>query len=259
MFFDSDRDGNWDPGLEPRQPTSTFADGTMHISLPLFSVPVVPGGDYPVRADFPEGGPIEASATFTVIPSGPHLWLNHGPVGTFTAVFGDGFAAGENLGRVFFDSNKNGAPDVGEPITNDVTTSLDGSFSALLTVPSVAPGDYPVRVDFPSGGSIEQSFTFTVTQPLILVNPSAGPAGTQAWITGSGFIPLSNGSVYFDLNDTGHWDAGEPGQDVTTDTIGNFTAGPVTVPDFPPGYYSVRTNIPGDGGPIPVNASFLLW
>ncbi len=180
-----------------------------------------------------------------------------GPVGTLFEIGGSGYPAGKDLGRAFFDRDRDGVLDAGEP-SAILRTSLAGDITdAELTIPSVAPGDYPVQIDMPSGGAIEESRTFTVTQPYITINPPGGRAGTQVRISGFGFIPHSSGTVFLDFGN-GRWDPpGEPGQNVTTDWDGNFTTGLLTIPVFlQPAAYPFLTDIPGDGGPIPVYGLF---
>lgn len=188
-----------------------------------------------------------------------------GPVGTIMKLGAQGYPAEEEIGRAFFDSDRDGVLDAGEPSVI-LRTSLAGDITfAKLTVPSVAPGSYPVQFDVPSGGAIEESRTFTVTQPFIVLGPWAGPLWTPIAVTGVGFIPNSSGSVYLDLDSNGRWDSSETKQTVTTNGDGVFTASltPPYSTMFPPGYkgyynFVVRTNVPGDGGPNAVFAVFQM-
>ena len=61
--FAANTSGNVTSGLGSLFLT-TKADGTFFLNLTVSEG--LPGGDYPIQADLPEGGPIEASATFTI-------------------------------------------------------------------------------------------------------------------------------------------------------------------------------------------------
>ena len=64
VFFDRDGDGVWDSTERYKTPTTT-ATGTFEISLDVFGS-ALDHKTYQIMADIPEGGPIEASATFTI-------------------------------------------------------------------------------------------------------------------------------------------------------------------------------------------------
>jgi hypothetical protein len=66
VFFDSNRDGDYDAG-EPEFGDWTTIDGYLP-SLDFYIPAGVPAGDYQIRCDCPIGGPIEAWGTFTVLP-----------------------------------------------------------------------------------------------------------------------------------------------------------------------------------------------
>ncbi len=102
-------------------------------------------------------------STPTTSSTGPNLTLNStsGAAGTTITIIGSGFAA-NTYGGVFFDINRNGTYDSGEPIQY-LTTSSVGTFSTALIVPQVPPTAYPVTADFPVGPPSEASATFTVT------------------------------------------------------------------------------------------------
>ncbi len=104
-----------------------------------------------------------SNAPTTTPGTGPSITLSStsGAAGTTITVTGSGFAA-NTYGGVFFDINRNGTHDSGEP-TQYLTTSSGGTFSTTLIVPSVPPTAYPVTADFPIGPPAEASATFTVT------------------------------------------------------------------------------------------------
>jgi hypothetical protein len=158
LFFDIDGDGIRDPG-EPGQSMMAGTDGTFSgITLP---VPDVAGGTYPVEADIPAGGSVEAEATFTMTT---HMWLglSEGPAGLGgILIAGSGFLANTS-GIAFIDLNHNGRHDPLEP-SESLTTESNGSIWTFLTVPpKTTPGQYDFMVDCPIGLPIEESATFTV-------------------------------------------------------------------------------------------------
>jgi len=100
---------------------------------------------------------------FHSAPFAPALVLSpaSGPAGSGISVNGNNFTAGSS-GVVFFDTNRNGALDSGEPNQN-VTVSASGTFTATLIVPSAVAGVYPVMAAFPAGSSPMASINFAVT------------------------------------------------------------------------------------------------
>ncbi len=220
---------------------ATKADGTFFLNLTVSEG--MPGGDYPIQADFPSGGSIEASGTFTVTGA---ITLSHtsGPVGTIITTSGSGFAAGAS-GTLFFDSDGDGICDPAEPSLS-FTVGPAGTFKwASLTAPSVAAGEYSIRADFPAGGSAEATAAFSVTTPSVTLNPASGPTGTTIAITGSGFAPNTSGEVTISGG----------GMDwVTTSATGTFSAS-LTAPTVSAGNYSVDARIPFPG---PVQATELF-
>jgi len=151
------------------------------------TVPSVPPGDYPIRGDIPSGGSIEASATFTVTGS-IAVSPTSGPVGTTITITGSGFAAHAKGYVTLAGASK------------AVLTSATGTFATTLTAPSVSGGDYSVRGDIPSGGSIEASATFTVTTSgttaSITLSPASGKVGRILTVTGSGFAAMAIARIF---------------------------------------------------------------
>jgi hypothetical protein len=169
-------------------------------------------------------------------------------------VSGSGFAASAS-GVVWFDTNGNGAVDAGEPQVS-VTASASGTFTATLTIPSVAAGTYNIRADVPSGGSVEASATFTVVSPSITVSPTTVSSGQLITITGTGFAPAASGFVWFDIDGDGVMDPGEPQVAVSVDAGGTFTT-ILTTPDVPAGTYNIRADIP-PGSPLEDSAPIVV-
>jgi hypothetical protein len=246
VFFDTDRDSTYDSG----EPVSSYMMRSSGTIRDILVVPEVQAGDYPILLDCPIGGPIEASATFTVtpLPPNPRITVSRtsGPVDLTITIDGYDFA-GIVMGRVFFDSDRDGTLDASEP-SEWVPTHTDGTFSTTLTVPSVALGDYPVQVDIPTGGSIQKSFTFTVTSSTayITLSPTSGRYREIITITGSGFAASTSGKVIF---------AGDS-KSVTTSSDGTFST-TMSVPQVGTGSYAVQADIPS-GGSVEASASFTV-
>ena len=142
-------------------------------------------GSYTVVADAPIGAPHEAAATFTVTTPRLTVIPSSGSPGSVIPIRGSGFA-GNAHGLIFFDVNRNGVFDEGEP-TQSFTTDSYGAFSTTLTVPSVAAASYPIQADIPNGGVIEASMNFTVLAPRITLSASSGSPGSVITINGSTF------------------------------------------------------------------------
>ena len=243
VWFDLDRDGVRD-SAEPSFKVTTNEAGEFSVSL---SVPKVTSGSYPIRVDLPEGGFVEGGETFLVIPV---LSLNPagGPPGTLVTITSEGFKEGE--GWIWFDKNKNGRREESE--SSMAITSVYGKIAGSLTVPNVAPGVYPIRVDLPEGGSVEASANFTVKGPVLTLSPRRGIPGMKISISGSRFPVNKAGLVWFDTNYNLVCDPGEPAKEVTTNKYGGFVTA-LTIPnvypgDYPvsiePGNYPIRADIP---------------
>jgi|GEM_PF-6348566 len=248
VFFDNNKNGQYDSG-EPSQSVTVNGSGGFSATL---TVPSVSAGEYRILTDCPSGSPVEASATFWVTNQAITLSRTSGPVGTTITIAGSGFVGG-NSGRVFFDSSKNGQYDSGEP-SQSVTVNGSGGFSATLTVPSVPAGDYPVLVDCPSGSPIEASAPFTVCTPGMTLSPTAGTPGTTVTINGTCFLASTAGRVFFDNNNNGQFDSGEPSQSVTTTASGTFST-TLTVPSVAGGTHQIYADIP-EGSPVEASALF---
>ena len=191
---------------------------------------------------------------------GQTLTLNptSGVPGTVITITGSGFAI-NTAGRVWFDTNRDGVMDPGEPQVA-VTTTAAGAIPAgiTLTVPGVIPAIYSVRADIPSGGSVEASTNFTVSTPSLTLSPNTGVAGTVISVTGSNFALNTVGVVGFDSNGNGVIDPGEPQVAVTTTAAGAIPGGIfLTVPAVAAGAYQVLADIPS-GGSVEASASFTI-
>ena len=117
-----------------------------------------------------------AAASISLAPSS-------GEWGTTMTVTGGGFSNNRN-GYVWFDTDKDGVRDTGEP-SRSVRTTNQGNIPSgvTLTVPTgVAADTYPIQADIPTWGSIEASAPFTVVKPNITAsagaNGSISPSGS---------------------------------------------------------------------------------
>ena len=132
-------------------------------------------GQYSIRADLPEGSPIEAGATFTLVPM-PSITIDpvSGPGGTTITITGSGFVP-DTGGSVFFDIG--GAGDYVTGPYQWCQIGPDGSFTTTLQVPPVwggYPGAIAVLADFPPGQPVEASAIFTIVARRISLDPSPG-------------------------------------------------------------------------------------
>ncbi len=256
VWFDSNSDSVRDAG-EPQASVTTTNTGGFPSGI-ILTVPNVAPGGYQVRADIPNDGIVEASASFTVVAISLSLNCTSGAPGMVITVSGSGFRPSTS-GWLWFDSNGDSVRDAGEPQVA-VTTSSSGAIPSgtVLTVPDEAPAGYQVLADIPAGGSVEASTTFSILAVSLALSPASGAPGTVVTITGNGFILNGTGTVWFDVNGDGVRNAGEPQVSLTTTSSGFIPAGVVlTVPDVDPGIFQLRADIPF-GGNIEASASFTI-
>jgi hypothetical protein len=226
VFIDGNRNNTWDPG-ESYQDLVTTATGTFPpVGL---TVPLAQFGPCYVYADFPLGS-TKASAVFWVT-SQITLSPASGHVDDTITITGSGFVA-----------NTSGNVTLGGT-SKSVATSVTGTFSTTMTVPTVPAGNHSVGADIPSGGSQEASAAFEVV-PQITLSPTSGRAGTNVSITGTGFQERIGGRVFCDVNGNGRYDSGEPSIGVTTTLYGTFAESLRVPVGTPPGYYDILADCP---------------
>jgi hypothetical protein len=248
VFFDTNNDTVRDP-TEPQVGLSTTATGAIPAGITLTAPSVGAGAVRPVQADLPAGAGIEASANFTEATPAITLTPNTGIPGTLVTVAGTGFAL-NTAGFVWFDIANLGVRDAGEPQVA-VTTTATGTIPAGITlnIPAITAALLPVQADIPTGGAIiEATANFTVTVGITLT-PNTGAIGTPFTVAGGGFAAAAVGSVWFDTDSDGVFDAGEPSVAVTTDANGSIPAGvSLTVPSVAAGARPVQADLPAGGG-----------
>jgi hypothetical protein len=194
-----------------------------------------PGGDYPFAADFPLGGPEEASATFTVTPAKITVNPTSGPPGTTVTITGSSFLPDTEVEVVLW------------PHLANLRTSPTGTFSTTMDVPSLPAGNEKVQAsDGHNGASASFAVTTSGPTPSIVVWPTSGPPGTGIWLSGRGFAPGTSGNVALGCHG---WSFGMPQE-------GSFWV-LTKVPWLPSGDYIVGADFPS-GGPIEASTSFTI-
>ena len=137
----------------------------------------------------------------------------NGPPGTVVTVTGTGFGTNETGISITFDSNA---------VTSGISSNSQGNWSGTFTVPASVSGPHSVSAYGSStlAGSLP-GITFVVN-PTIAVNPTSGPPGSSATVTGSGFSAGETGvMITFDSNSIS--------SGISADSLGNWS-GTFTVP-----------------------------
>lgn len=254
VWFETNNNGVLDQG-EPSQTVSTGSTSsfTTTLTVPFTSVSV-----RTIRVDVPSGGLLDGEAFFAV--ASPVMTLNpdSAPAGASLSVHGVNLLGPGASGTVWFDVNHNNLLDAGDP-SQAVTTDESGNFVWTLAVPNVDPGSYNIKADVPSGGVIELSDIFRVRG--IALSFTSGPPGVSAGGFGHGFEPGASGRVWFDSNNNGVFDAGEPSQLVTAGSHGSIQEGKIpinlTVPSVPAASYNIIADVPS-GGTAEASAQFAV-
>jgi hypothetical protein len=253
VWFDTNGNGALDTG-EPSTPATAGNNDTFTVALTV--PPGVAPDKYNIKADVPLGTPLEASATFTVLPATITIAPTGDSSGANVTVTGTGFAAYAE-GMVWFDINGNGALDTGEPSAKE-TVAGDGTFTATLTVPpGVAPDKYNIKADVPFGPPMEASATFTVLPAMMILSPTGGVSGSNVTVTGSGFAAHAGGVVWFDTNGNGALDNGESSVQTTAGSNGTFTVTLTVPPGVAPGKCSIKADVPL-GSPVEASETFTV-
>jgi hypothetical protein len=207
---------------------STFctSNATGSISACAFTVPTVAAGIHTVTAS--DSTTYAASAIFTVTPA---LSLNPsaGAAGTTVLLSGSSYAPNSTL-AVTFDG---AARKTSGTCTTDASGYLLASNNCTFTVPPATAGLHTVTA---SDGTYSGSATFTVTRGISLI-PSAGPVGSLAAVSGSGFTPRRTIALTFGGSSIPVTALG--GTPCISDASGRFSACAFAVPATTAGSYTV--------------------
>jgi hypothetical protein len=199
--------------------TSCTTDANGSISPCAFTVPAAAAGIHTVTAS---DGTTSASASYTV---GAAFSLNPsaGAAGSLVTLSGSNYTPNSALTVTF-----NGAALSTSGIcTTDASGYLLASNNCAFTVPATTAGSYTVTV---SDGTYSGSATFTVN-PAIGLLPSAGPGGSLAAVSGSGFAPFAPIAVSFDGRSLSTF--------CTSNATGSISACAFTVPAVAAGIHTV--------------------
>jgi hypothetical protein len=142
--------------------------------------------------------------------------IDEGPVGSTVFIAGAGFSSSANY-TIRFDTTSVGTG----------AADAAGTFSTQFAVPSIARGQYPVKVNSVSDNSNIRFFTVT---PEIRLNATSGRSGSQITVSGAGFKASSSISIYFDAASVAT---------ITTSAAGAFAATTITVPQTSAGAHSI--------------------
>jgi uncharacterized protein (DUF2141 family) len=248
VFFDTNGNGRFDTG-EPRLPLSggLSLNNTGGASGAL-TVPSVPPGIYKVYANNSLGQ--VRFATFEVKAPLVTITPNSGTAGTSVTIDIAFFEETRTV-TVGIDINNNGQIDSGETLATVTPGSGSGGNATTSgTIPSsIGFGTFVVNAtNKPAGGGQVATTTFIVEQPVITISPSAGVPGTSISVSVNFYNKTAGAQptfVFFDTNDNGRFDTGEPRLPASGGLSLNNTggaSGALTVPSVPPGIYKVYAN-----------------
>jgi hypothetical protein len=206
--------------------TSCTTDANGSITPCAFTVPAVAAGIHTVTAS--DGTGYSASASYTI---GAAFSLNPtaGAVGSLVTLSGSNYTPNSTL-TVTFNGAALGTFGI---CTTDASGYLLASNNCAFTVPATTAGSYTVTV---SDGTYSGSATFTVTRGISLI-PSAGPVGSLAAVSGSGFTPRRTIALTFGGSSIPVTALG--GTPCISDASGRFSACAFAVPATTAGSYTV--------------------
>ncbi len=181
-----------------------------------FTVPVNPGGQYPVTVTTES----DTSNTeyFTIIPD-IALDITTGRSGGQIKVTGSGFKAGASVTIIFDDTSLGG-----------ILASASGTFTnAVFTIPASPGGRHSITGK--DATSASPAVSFNILQPEIWLGQNSGRVGDQVSVNGSGFQSGSSVSIFLDSVSMGN---------VLTDADGAFSNAKVAVPYSSAGEHTVK-------------------
>jgi hypothetical protein len=200
--------------------TSCTTEANGSISPCAFTVPAAAAGIHTLTAS--DGTAYSASASYTV---GAAFSLNAsaGAAGSLVTLSGSNYTPNSTLTVTF-----NGAALSTSGIcATDAGGYLLASNNCAFTVPATTAGSYTVTV---SDGTYSGSATFTIN-PAVGLLPSAGPGGSLAAISGTGFAPFAPIAVSFDGRSLSTF--------CTSNATGSISACAFTVPAVAAGIHTV--------------------
>jgi hypothetical protein len=179
---------------------------------------------------------------------------SQGPVGSTFTVGGSAFSASSNA-TVSFNGVLQVPGECSEGTFSGITITTDGTglFVCTFAVPVESAGTYPVMGEDNATSTPTAVQMFTVTTPMIELNPRQGPVGARYTVGGFGFNASSNATVLFNGAPQAPSECSEGafnGMTVVTDTTGIFVC-TFTVPNAGAGAYSVVGQDTATGTPTP--------
>ncbi len=170
------------------------------------------------------------ASSFTAFKILPKITLSvtSGLPGDTVTVSGTGFAGSVNVTIRF----QNATYD--KDITPSVVpvTSSKGSFSASVTVPDVAYGNYNISAKDAKGNVVNATFAVKAT---ITLSPTEGPSGTVVTVTGRGFTAEAGKAITVTINGS----SVPVVASIKTTASGNFT-GQFIIPTLAKGNYQIN-------------------
>ncbi|NLL89774.1 MAG: hypothetical protein GX226_01510 [Dehalococcoidales bacterium] len=126
-----------------------------------------------------------------------------------------------------FDANKSISILFNNTVLASAQTDAYGAFSAVLTIPLVAQGEYVIKAIDANGNEAIEHFSVV---PSILINPVIEKVDNKITINGSGFFSTSNVAIYFNNVNIGN---------ARTNSLGTFSID-VLVPYSPSGEHQIK-------------------
>jgi len=227
VFFDVNKNNRYDPD-ELKIVLSLNNTGGVEATL---TVPTVPYDTYPVNAT----NNIHSAVDYFTVER-PVIVISKYPVGvpgTPVEVDINYFSLGKDV-KIGYDVNKNGILDDDEVIKAVPAKDLNGT-GGKSGIPVTAPaklgyGPYTINA---TNDVQWAATTFTVMEPIIIISPDKGTAGTSITVEINYYNRTVATYVFFDTNGNGKHDVGERRIDWTVNKL-NATGGASTtliVPD----------------------------
>ena len=179
----------------------------------------IPGDAEPEEHDIrvrAEWGSTLAESTFTVLEPEISLSRKSGPVGSKLVVDGEGFYA-DKVVTVYYDNT----------VLSTLTASSSGEFSYSFNVPDSTAGTHDIIAENAEDNFSDAEFEVL---PQITLNPETGAVGSILKVSGTGFAPKSDISVFFQSDEVAF---------AKTDESGTFGTTSFNVPAASLGTYDI--------------------